>query len=262
MMEPFQPLELLLEVAIDAAHAAGRHALRERNRRHDVIELTQHDIKLQLDVESQQAAEAVIRRRFPDAAILGEEGGAGAVGERPMWVIDPIDGTINFFHGIPLWCSCVAVQAGPRTLVGAIFLPELDRLYTATADGPALCNGSPIHVSKEGELARSLVFTGFNKDFQRDPKTVERFRTILGRVQKIRLLGAAAIDLCFVADGSAEGYYETGGYLWDVAAGGLIVDRAGGRAEVLEEIEPLRYRFLATNGLLHEPLKELLASTP
>lgn len=248
----------LLESAVEAARAAGRHALENRHRRLEAVQRTAHDVKLALDLECQHRAQEVLVRAWPDARILGEEGAAGAGGSGPVWIIDPLDGTVNFAHGMPLWCSAVAAAQEDEILAGAVFVPELDELYTATLDGPAERNGAAIRVSNTSALAEAMILTGVSKHMESNPAVLSFMARVAARAQKIRVMGAAAVDLCHVACGRADGYYEPGIYLWDVAAAGLIARRAGGRTEILEKFSRGHLRYLCTNGRIHEELKRLL----
>jgi myo-inositol-1(or 4)-monophosphatase len=252
----------LLECAVAAARAGGGHALANMGRRAEALARLKHDVKLKLDVESQEKAESVIRARFPDHAILGEEDPYEARIPRNdsgcLWIIDPIDGTVNFSHGLPAWCCSVAVQRGQQVVAGAVFAPELNRLFTAAIGQPALCNGEPIHVSSTPTLAASIVCTGTGKNSETGMSPFQFFERIATAAQRPRITGCAALDICFVACGAADGYFESGVFLWDVAASGLIVQQAGGRAEPLEFFDAKRLRFVASNGLIHEELKQLL----
>ncbi|MBN1557545.1 MAG: inositol monophosphatase [Lentisphaerae bacterium] len=256
--------EALLACAVEAARAGGMHALQNRARRTEYISVSRHDIKLRLDVESQAAVEAVIRSRFPSHAVLGEEDAAPApapTGPGPAgfeWVVDPIDGTINFSHGLPLWNTSVAVRRGGAVLAGAVFVPAFDHLYTATAGGPAELNGSSIRVSATDALERAVVCTGLDKNTEPAGRSYRYLEAIASAAQRPRVTGSAALDLCFVASGCADGYFESGIYTWDIAAAGLIVSRAGGRTEVLARLGGERLSFLATNGRIHGALKTLL----
>ena len=247
-----------LEVAVEAATAAGRHALKHYGRRHAVVQRSSHDVKLQLDLECQARAEEVIRRRFADHRVLGEEGGAFSASGEPLWIIDPIDGTVNFSHGLPFWCCSVALQLDRHTVAGAVVLPMLNQCYRATRETPAFCNDEPLHVSTVNRLEEALVLTGLHKDPAETGRSLALLSRLSAATQKTRILGAAAMDLCQVAGGRAEGYFESRIYLWDIAAAGLILDRAGGRLEVLERYDDVSLRVLGTNGLLHDALKAVV----
>lgn len=264
--------DALLACAVDAVRTAGNHALRNVARRGDVVQTLEHDVKLQLDLECQAKAQQVIHAAFPEHRILGEEdatrGEARTAATRPdadasafEWIVDPIDGTVNFSHGLPVWCCSVAVRRKQTVLAGAVYAPSSNELYTAAADGAAQLNGLPIAVSKTTELNQSLVFTGIDRNLAPGLKPFALFERIATHVQRPRISGSAALDICHVAAGYADGYFEAGVYLWDVAAAGLIVQRAGGAAEILRHQDERSYRlvFLATNGLIHQDMQELVA---
>lgn len=264
----------LLETAVAAATVGGRHALDNRNRRNEVVKAYDHDIKLVLDVECQRTIESFIMKRFPSHTFLGEEDDTEVNGQRIstgratdaepddntfQWVVDPIDGTVNFSHGLPVWCCSVAVRRGQAILAGAVYAPMLNALYTATIDGPATCNGEIIHVSNRQTLSEAIVMTGMDRNLTPGIPPLACFERIAGACQKARIAGSAAVDLCWVAQGGADGYFEGSIYLWDIAAAGLIVRRAGGTAEILtRKREPNQMSFVASNGHIHDALKAIL----
>ena len=250
----------LLECAVTAARTAGEHALRNRHRRREAIETFAHDVKLALDVECQEIAIDVIRGRFPGAHVLAEEKQLheSAAAGRVEWIVDPIDGTINFSHGMPLWCCSVAARRDGEPLAGAVFAPELDDLYTATAGAPARCNDEPIHVSDTARLEEAIALVSLYRHDPGDPPALPVLAQLAERARKIRAMGSAALDMCHVARGRADVYWEPGIYLWDLAAAGLIARQAGGTAEVLDDSRGLRVSYLVSNGRLHDEFKQLL----
>jgi myo-inositol-1(or 4)-monophosphatase len=250
----------LLGCCIAAARGAGEHALSNEARRAEIVKKSSHDVKLALDIECQAKAEEVIRATYPSHLILGEEGGAFSDSKDPMWIIDPIDGTVNFMHGLPLWCSSVAVRVGGEVVAGAVYMPALQELFTATCEEPSTLNGKPIKVSRVARVGDAVVLTGLSKHVGKDRQTLSTFEAISFKAQKTRLMGAAAVDICNVACGRADGYFESTIQLWDVAAAALIVKQAGGRSEVLEQLDPIRMRVLCSNGLIHDELKGIIAA--
>jgi len=252
----------LLNVALEAVTNAGNHALKNYARRRQTIQVTAHDVKLKLDVECQGIAERTILGAFPDHAILGEETAGDAFPSHSpyVWIIDPIDGTVNFSHGLPFWCCSIAVQFKGVTVAGAVYGPAVGELFTATRGGPARRNGKKIHVSDTSNVKSALVMTGLDQKLAPSSNRLDIFSTISENVQKARVVGTAALDICRVAAGQADGYFESGVYVWDVYAGALVVECAGGRVESLGSPAPLRQLFLATNGLIHQPLKKLITS--
>jgi len=252
----------LLDTAVTAARAATTHACRNRHRRLEVAQGFAHDVKLSLDTECQQIAIEHIRASFPDHAILAEESADTATASTPPpgfeWIIDPIDGTVNFSHGLPFWCCSIAVRRAGRSVAGAVHAADFNELYTATQSGPALCNGAPLHVSDVADLGHAMVMTGLDQKVNPRGERFGVFHAIADAVQKTRIIGVAAFDLCRVAAGQAEGYFESGIYTWDIAAAGLIVERAGGRTETVAALGPHRWCFLATNGRVHDPLRKVI----
>ncbi|VGO21803.1 inositol monophosphatase family protein [Pontiella sulfatireligans] len=222
------PLGQLLDVAICAAEAAGNHALANKHRRTEANDIFDHDIKLVLDVECQKIAEEVIASEFPEHGILGEEDIRGNPAEAYEWIIDPIDGTMNYTHGHPFWCCSIAVRHHETILAGCVFAPEFGDYYTAHIEDVAKLNGQPIRVSKTKRLQDAMIFTGLSKHMRshKEPH-FEMFQMLALNTRKVRINGSAALDLCHVATGTSDGFFETSIYLWDYAAAGLIAERAG-----------------------------------
>lgn len=261
MNRPEPAPSILLDCALHAARLAGEHALANVHRRTEVLQAFKHDVKLNLDVECQRKAAGAILERFPDHAILGEEdtGDQPAAASDYEWIIDPIDGTVNFSHGFPFWCCSIAVRRGGTVLAGAVHAPAIRETYTATLDGPALCNGQPLAVSATPALDQAIVFTGLDKNAAPNVAPNAIFERITARVQRTRVIGSAALDLCMVAAGRGDGYFESGIYIWDIAAAGLIVRRAGGAtAGYNRQPGGHRQAFIATNGRLQEELTALI----
>ena len=252
------PATVLLAVAQQAAREAGEHVLAKLDRRSDTDTILRHDIKHSLDREAQEVATAAIRATFPEHAILGEETADAPLPPATVrWVIDPIDGTVNFTHGLPLWCCSVAAQIGEQTVAGAVFAPELGLRFDARAGGPARCNDVALHVSTTARLDCALIHTGADKN---ETKTGSfRFLNRIAEIaQRPRLMGSAALDICWVAAGRTDAYFEPGIFLWDMAAAGLILECAGGRCEVLRHAPGYKMAVLATNNRIHLPLRDAL----
>ncbi len=252
----------LLACAVDAVQVATAHAMDNISRRTEMVKLSEHDVKLCLDIECQAKAEEVIKKHFPTHATLGEEDVIAEIHNSSdyEWVIDPIDGTVNFSHGIPYWGCSIAVRHNGETLASAILAPEINKLFTATIDSPSLCNGKPIEVSAIPNLGESIIYTGadMNKGFDCPPLSF--FNKIAEKCQRPRTMGCASIDLCRVACGEGDGYFEAGIYIWDIIAAGLIVRQAGGAAEVVGTGTGGRLMFIGTNGLIHDELKDAMLS--
>ncbi len=252
----------LLACAVDAVQVATRHAMDNISRRTETVKLAAHDVKLRLDIECQAKAEAIINKHFPSHMTLGEEDvfSEKHCADDYEWVIDPIDGTVNFSHSIPYWGCSIAVQRNGKTLAGAVFAPEVDTLCTATIDSESLCNGSPIEVSTTASLAESIIYTGADQNVGSELSPYSFFNKIAEKCQRPRTMGCASLDLCRVALGEGDGYFEAGIYIWDIIAAGLIVRQAGGAAEVMGNGEDGRLLFLGTNGLIQEELKEEMSA--
>jgi len=229
MTEQSRDSRTYLDVCIEAVKAAGSHAVQHKPRRVEVYERFSHDVKLQLDHECQAKATGVIHQKFPGDRILGEEGSHSDDGKGSVeWIIDPIDGTVNFFHGLTWWCSSVAARVNGQIVAGAVFAPDLSMLFTATETTPARLNGEIIHVSGINRLSEALLVTGAEKEPNPGSVPMATAQLLAPHVQKIRILGAAALDICQVASGAADAFYQIGLFIWDVAAAGLIVKQAGG----------------------------------
>lgn len=230
-----------------------------------------HDIRfkgpLDMVTEADRASEALIaggiRAAFPEHALLGEEGSRGTTDDAPYrWVIDPLDGTTNFTHGLPNFSVSIALEHEGSPIVGIVYDPTRNELFAATKGGGATLNGQPIRVSDVGKLERSLLVTGFSYDLEVRARQAETWRYLLTRVQAIRQLGSAALNLCYIAAGRLDGYWERGIAPWDVAAGALIVMEAGG---IVTDMSGGPFRsddrqLVASNGLLHPALLAAMAS--
>jgi myo-inositol-1(or 4)-monophosphatase len=228
-----------LAAAVDAAQAAGQLMRRNWRSPKRIASESQHDIKLELDVRCQKLIERRLQRAFPDSAILGEEGIHGDPAARLRWVIDPIDGTVNFTYGIPHACVSIALQETgraakgkppePVTMVGVVLDPFCEELWTAVRGGPARLNGRRIQVSGRRRLTEAIVSLGFGKQQAVLEHMLPACAELAHRVRKIRIMGAAALALTYVASGRFDAYVEAGLRIWDIEAGGLIVECAGGR---------------------------------
>jgi myo-inositol-1(or 4)-monophosphatase len=253
--------------AVRAARAVGALMRRELHADKRAQAVTQHDIKLELDVHCQKLIERSLRRAFPQAALLGEEGVAGRTDAEYRWVVDPIDGTVNFAYGIPHACVSIALQRrsqSPRTaqyadgydtLVGVVYEPFCDELWTAIRGQAARFNGKVIRVSRRPHLAEAVVSLGFTKTRKSLQAMLPYFSRLVHRVRKIRMMGAAALGLTYVASARFDAYIECEISLWDIAAGGLIIESAGG--EFWRKPIPgfQKYYVIASNGLLRRSLR-------
>jgi myo-inositol-1(or 4)-monophosphatase len=244
-----------LACAIRAAKTAGALILKNRWSVKKINSETQHDIKLELDVRSQKTIERILQKDFPNVPILGEEGLTGNIKEQTRWVVDPIDGTVNFAHGIPHCCVSIALQQDQQSVVAVVYDPFVNELFTAIRGQRAKLNGRPISVSKRARLEQAIVFVGFAKNlFDTMLPTVT---ALTYRARKIRIMGSAALAAVYVAAGRADMYLEYGVRLWDIAAGGLIIESAGGEFWNRPVEGEHAYHVIGNNGLLRAQLEKL-----
>ena len=265
-----------LKTAVKAAQAAGA-MMRDHLHSEKKINLAvQHDIKLELDVRCQSLIQRTLLADFPETALLGEEGVHGKKTASWRWVVDPIDGTVNFAYGIPHACVSIALQkrkpdpvqprdfdsanirdddAAYETVVGVVYDPFLDELWTATRGERARLNGKMIRVSRRARLSEAVISLGFAKSKATMEKTLPAFNNLIHRVRKIRIMGAAALAMTYVASGRFDAYVEAGIRLWDIAAGGLILECAGGEFWHRQLPGEHTYAIVANNGLLRRTLE-------
>jgi myo-inositol-1(or 4)-monophosphatase len=225
----------MLETAIEAAAEAGKLLRKNFGSQLTVNQATHYDIKLEIDEQSQKLISRVILADYPDHCILGEEGVSGRKDADVRWVVDPLDGTVNYFYGIPHYAVSIAAQqrVGDQweTVAGVVLDPELDELFATAKGKPAMLHGHPIRVSERTQLAESIVAMGFFKSTETIARGLERFAVAVHKVRKMRLMGAAALDCVYVACGRYDAFVEHGVRLWDITAGQLIVENAGGRVD-------------------------------
>jgi myo-inositol-1(or 4)-monophosphatase len=259
----------LLEVAVDAARAGGAVLERGLQGAVDVeVKNERTSIVTWVDKAAQDEVVRVITGSFPDHAILAEEGFAGSNEGEITWIVDPLDGTSNYAHGIPLSCTSVAVRDRDGLAAGAIYEPFRGELFTAVRGGGAWLGGERLQVSATPALARAMVCTGVQSD---DPVAIAEFAARLERLhtacRAVRCLGSPALCLAFIAAGRIDAFLERDAtYAWDVAAGALMITEAGGRIEDLDggslNLGPGLANVLATNGTIHDALAEVVRAEP
>lgn len=261
-------LKRALACAIDAARSAGKILRKNAGATKKVNEATQNDVKLELDVRCQKLIEKLVLKSFPHTAILGEEGLLGDQNSDYRWVIDPIDGTVNYAYGIPHACVSIALQevtpeliasrGSGGAVIGVVYDPFQDELWTAIRGKSARLNGKKIHVSDRSELSEAIVGTGFAKEGKNLRKNLALFESLLPRVRKMRLQGSAALALTYVASGRYDGYAESGLRLWDIAAGKLILECAGGSYIDEPFGKETSYHVLACNQKMSGKIEKLV----
>lgn len=231
-----------------------------RIERKDVSE-TGIDIVTDADRKSEDIILTAISREFPGHDVLTEETLTERTGSRWLWVIDPLDGTVNFAHGIPHFAISIALSEGDALIAGMIYDPLRDESFSATRHGCSFLNGKSMHVSKSETLRASVIATGFPYDRATSPdNNVTEFQRVVTRVQGIRRAGAASLDLAYVAAGRLDGFWELRLKPWDQAAGMLLVEEAGGKISERkgQPATMLAQSVVATNGLIHEELVAVL----
>ena len=253
----------MLTVAIEAAREAGRFLKYSVGKVRN-IEVKQGEVRnlvSEIDKGSEERIISIIRRHYPAHAILAEEGGGSASSSEYKWIIDPLDGTTNFLHGVPIFSVTIAIERKGEIVGGVTYDPNADELYTAERGSGAYLNGKRLRVSESSELVNSLLVTGFPYDLAARPgRTVEHFIRFLMEARGVRRLGSAALDLAFVAAGRFDGFWEVYLNPWDMAAGSLLVTEAGGKVSGYEggPLDLYAKRIVASNGRIHERMVELL----
>ncbi len=230
--EPKSIVNELLATATEAAQKAGQLIKSQFGSVLTVNEMQRHDIKLEMDVRSQSLIADLILSRHPDHVILGEEGNANLGGDGPVeWIVDPIDGTVNYYFGIPHFCVSIAARARntDELLLGVIYDPMLDELWQVAGDGPATLNGKPIHASTRATMAEAVVTVGFSKSKASLDAGFARYQRVAYEVRKTRMLGSAALAMAYIACGRLDAYVEEQISLWDIAAGKKLIEAAGGK---------------------------------
>ncbi len=244
-----------VDVAVEAALAAGR-IQSERSGDIGKIEFKgKFDLVTEVDTLCEQEVIRIIRKRFPDHEFLAEESGASAGSPSPSkWIIDPLDGTINYAHGFPFYCVSIGLEHEGEVIVGVVYSPRMDELFVAEKGKGATINGEPISVSTIPELKDSLLVTGFTPQVAHSTNNnLDHFSHFMRACQALRRPGSAAMDLCYTAMGRFEGFWEMRLHPWDVAAGKLIVEEAGGTVTRMngEPVSVYDREILASNGLVH-----------
>ncbi|MGE5315061.1 MAG: inositol monophosphatase family protein [Acidobacteriota bacterium] len=253
----------MLTTAIEAAREAGT-LLREGVGKIKTIERKQGEAT-NLVTEFDKRAEALIishiRSRFPSHDILAEESGSHDIRSDYRWVIDPLDGTTNYTHGLPLFSVSIGIEHHGEMVAGVIYDPSADELFTAEKGKGAFLNGTPLHVSNADTLINSLLVTGFPYTYRQNPgRIVDHFQNFLLEAQGIRRLGSAALDLAYIAAGRLDGYWEVTLNPWDKAAGVLLVKEAGGTVTDFLGNPDSIYTptTLASNGIIHRQMIDVL----
>ena len=221
--------DLFLSRAVEAARAAGQKQRAALGSEMAVDDLSDHDVKLRLDRECQELITEMLLTTFPDHTVFGEEGGSAYGASEYQWIVDPIDGTVNFFHNFPHFCAAIALQKGGRTIAAVTYDPNRDECFTAEKGKGAFVNDKRLRVAARRDLGEAVLATGI--PFMGRPGHgvfLKELHQIAQKVSGVRRFGSAALDLAYVAAGRFDGYWERGLGKWDMAAGLLLVTEAGG----------------------------------
>ncbi len=239
------------EAAEEAARAAGQllRASFHGPLRVNVAEA--HDIKLAIDVETQDLITKQLLDQFPEHALYGEEGIVGDQSSEYQWVVDPLDGTVNYFYGIPHFCVSIALRRSSEIIVGVIYDPIRDELWATQKGEKPKLNGQEFRVSERTDLAQSIISVGLSKTGETIAAGLPLLQQMVHRARKCRLLGSAALDMAYVACGRLDAYIEQGISLWDIAAGLILVETAGGKVDMRTRTDMKdKYSIIASNGVV------------
>jgi myo-inositol-1(or 4)-monophosphatase len=253
----------MLQIAIEAALEAGKY-LKEnvgKIRHIDRKEGQETNLVTEIDKKAEATIIGKIKRHYPDHDFLGEESGAAEIKSEYRWIIDPLDGTVNYTHGLPIFCVSIGLEHKGTIVLGVVYDPSLDELFTAERGKGAWLNKKRIEVSKSATLIESLVVTGFPYTVNKNPEPdITHFRNFVVEAQAVRRLGSAALDLSYVAAGRFDGFWEGSLNPWDMAAGVLLVTEAGGTWTdyVGAPSNVYNKQMLATNGLIHKHMMAVL----
>ena len=250
------PLAFVTSLAREAG-ALLRDRLADRR---EITQKRRHDLVTDADRASEELIVRRVRAAYPSASILGEESGAFAGTGDERFIVDPLDGTTNYAHRYPLFCVSIAYERAGLIEAGAVYAPLLDTLFAARRGGGATRDGVPIRVSAIDDVDRALLCTGFHPDDY--PRNGAQFALISQHAQAVRRDGSAALDLAFVAAGIFDAFWEFDLKAWDVAAGALLIEEAGGRVDAIAggPLDLTEGSILASNGAVHGAVQELLAS--
>src|SRR6266403_2143171 len=240
-----------LDAAENASRAAGKLLRENFQRQQRVKAFAAHDIKLEIDVQAQELIGKLLLEEFPAHALYGEEGIVGDQSSDHQWIVDPLDGTVNYFYAIPHFCVSIALRCQAEIIVGVIFDPIRNELWTAQKGATPKLNDREFRVSERADLAEAIVSVGLSKTGITIEAGIPLLQTMVHRARKCRLMGSAALDMAYVACGRFDAYIEQGISLWDVAAGWILVETAGGSVEMKPRTDmPDRYSIIASNGVI------------
>jgi myo-inositol-1(or 4)-monophosphatase len=241
-----------LDAAEKAARAAGKLLRRNFGRPQQVNAVAAHDIKLAIDIQTQELIAKLLLKEFPKHALYGEEGIVGDQSSEHQWIVDPLDGTVNYFYGIPHFCVSIALRSRNEVVVGVIYDPIRREMWKGQQGETPKLNGDPVHVSDRADLAEAVVSVGLAKTGETISANFPLLQQMVHRARKCRVLGSAALDMAYVACGRLDAYIEQGISLWDIAAGWLLVKNAGGTVDLRPRADMKdKYSIVASNGVIN-----------
>jgi myo-inositol-1(or 4)-monophosphatase len=250
-----------LEFLIPTIREVGKFLLERLGNAQSIQFKGRANLVTEMDRRSEERLIAAIRAHYPEHAILSEEIGAlaGSPGQ-PEWILDPIDGTTNYVHGLPYFCVAVGLREGLQIQAGLVYQPSTDDLYWAERGQGAFLNDKPLHVSVTPVLEDALLTTGFPSDLSRAPDTnIEHWLALMPKTRALRRLGSACLDLCQVAAGRLDGFWQPSMFIWDVVPGAIIVEEAGGRVSDFSGRSGVyEGHIIASNGKIHAALVDVL----
>jgi len=248
-----------LEAAISAAREAGRVLREGFGQRHSIKYKGEVDIVTEVDGQAERVIEEVLLGAFPAYGMLAEEGGALAGEADARWIVDPLDGTTNYAHGLPIFCVSIAREKRGEVILGLVHDPIREETYVAERGKGASLNDEPLRVSDTDEPSQALIATGLPYDRNKMPEVLDLFGRFAAHTRGMRMLGSTALDLCYVAAGKLDGYYERGIWAWDIAAGSLILEEAGGKVTNYRggALDLGGREVVASNGALHPAMTRL-----
>jgi len=253
----------LLDFAINKAKMAGEILLENYNKEFSIAYkgAGPHNLVTEIDLKSEKFIVDAIKTKYPDHCILAEEDGECGTKSPYRWIIDPLDGTTNYAHGYNFFAVCIGLEVDGEIVLGVVHAPYFKETFYAEKDKGAFLNDKPIHTSTETEVSKSLLATGFS--YKEKTHNIPYFQELLLKSRAIRRCGSAALDICYVAAGRLDGFWEFGLGPWDIAAGKIIVEEAGGRMTSLNGSPVVLddQKVLATNGGIHEEMTGFFQDT-
>ena len=252
----------MLDKVIEIAKEAGRFLKENEGKISEINEKGSFtNLVTDIDKGSEAMIKEFVQKNFPDHGILAEESGASSPTSEYRWIIDPLDGTTNFTHAFPVYCVSIAVEQKGEVIAGAVYDPNFDELFSAEKGSGAYLNGRKLQVTAAAKLEKSMLATGFPYDVRNNPfNCVQHFEEFLVKTQAVRRLGSAALDICYVAAGRLDGFWEVNLHPWDTAAAVLITTEAGGRVTGFkgEKYSIYQRDIVLSNGMIHDEMLEII----